>query len=61
MDLFQVDDDGQLFISPAIEDRDSVARFEIDTVIDLNGGLDACIPTCTDQCLYVYFPHRRRR
>jgi hypothetical protein len=40
MDLFQVDDDGQLFISPAIEDWDSVARFEIDTVIDLEGGLD---------------------
>jgi protein-tyrosine phosphatase len=56
MDLFQVDDDGQLFISPAIEDWESVARFEIDTVIDLDGGLDTCIPTCADQCLYVYFP-----
>jgi hypothetical protein len=56
MDLFQVDDDGQLFISAAIEEWDSVARFEIDTVIDLDGGLDACIPTCADQCLYVYFP-----
>ncbi len=58
MELFQVDDDGRLFISPAIEDWDSVARYEIDTVIDLEGGLDSCIPTCTDRCLYIYYPIR---
>ncbi len=58
MELFQVDDDGRLFISPAIEDWESVARCEIDTVIDLEGGLDSCIPTCTDQCLYIYYPIR---
>jgi hypothetical protein len=53
MDLFQVDDDGRLFISPAIHDWADVARYEIDTVIDLEGGLDACIP---GHCLYIYFP-----
>ena len=31
---------------------------EIDTVIDLEGGLNTCIPTCTDQCLYIYYPIR---
>ena len=56
MDLFQVDDDGRLFISPAIENWDAVARYEIDTVIDLEGELDTCIPTNTDHCLYIYFP-----
>ena len=56
MDLFQVDDDGRLFISPAIENWDAVARYEIDTVIDLEGELDTCIPTCTNSCLYIYFP-----
>ena len=56
MDLFQVDDDGRLFISPAIEDWDDVARYEIDTVIDLEGGLDTCIPTNSNHCLYIYFP-----
>ena len=56
MELFQVDDDGRLFISPAIESWDAVARYEIDTVIDLEGGLDACIPTASDRCLYIYFP-----
>ena len=56
MDLFQVDDDGRLFISPAIENWDSLAAYNIDTVIDLEGGLDTCIPTIVNQCLYVYFP-----
>lgn len=56
MTLFQVDDDGRLFISPAIEHWDAVARHEIDVVIDLEGGLDECIPTKPGACLYVYFP-----
>src|SRR4026209_950697 len=56
MELFQVDDDGRLFISPAIEDWDAVARHDIDTVIDLEGTLDACIPSATNHCLYIYFP-----
>ena len=56
MDLFQVDDDARLFISPAIESWESLAAYNIDTVIDLEGGLDTCIPTIVNQCLYVYFP-----
>jgi hypothetical protein len=56
MELFQIDDDARLFISPAIEDWPSVARYGIDTVIDLEGGLDAGIPTIPDHCLYIYFP-----
>jgi len=56
MDLFQVDDDGRLFISPVIEDWDEIAHHEIDVVIDLEGGLDQCIPNAPGSCLYVYFP-----
>ena len=56
MDLFQVDDEARLFISPALENWDAVARYEIDTVIDLEGDLDTCIPTATNNCLYIYFP-----
>jgi protein-tyrosine phosphatase len=56
MELFQVDDDGRLFISPAIENWEAVARYEIDTVIDLEGEIDTCIPSITDHCLYIYFP-----
>jgi hypothetical protein len=56
MTLFQVDDEARLFISPVIEDWDEVARLNIDVVIDLEGGLDQCIPTRPGSCLYVYFP-----
>lgn len=56
MDLFQVDDEARLFISPAVEDWDLVARCNIDTVIDLEGGLDTGVPTIPNKYLYVYFP-----
>jgi protein-tyrosine phosphatase len=56
VNLFQVDDSGLLFISPAITDWESVASHGIDVVIDLEGGLDEYIPTAPDTCLYVYFP-----
>ena len=56
MELFQVDDDGRLFISPAIDTWDNIAHHDIDVVIDLESGLDDCIPNTPDSCLYVYFP-----
>ena len=56
MELFQMDDDGRLFISPAIESWEALARYEIDTVIDLEGDLDTCIPNISDHCLYIYYP-----
>src|SRR5262245_40983683 len=55
MDLYQVDDDGRLFISPALDCWDAAAARGIDVVIDLDGGLDACIPTDAEHCLYIYF------
>jgi len=54
--LYAVDDDGHLFISPAISEWSVVSSYGIDTVIDLEGGLDECIPTAPNHCLYVYFP-----
>jgi hypothetical protein len=55
MELCQVDDDGRLFISPALDGWDAAAASGIDVVIDLEGGLDACIPTEAGHCLYIYF------
>jgi hypothetical protein len=54
--LHPVDDDGMLFISPIIHDWSIVASYGIDTVLDMEGGLDECIPTAPNGCLYVYFP-----
>jgi protein-tyrosine phosphatase len=56
MELFQVDDNGQLFISPAIDDWEVLNRREVDTVIDLDGDIDNGVPTIPDRCLYIYFP-----
>src|SRR5438105_14229242 len=56
MELYPVDDEQRLFISPAILDWADIEPYGIDTVIDLEGGLDACIPTVPNSCLYVYFP-----
>ncbi len=56
MDLFQIDDDGRLFISAAIHRWNVAASRGVDVVIDLEGGLDLCIPTQANHCLYVYFP-----
>ena len=52
----QVDDAGRLFISPVISDWQAVTARGIDTVIDLEGGLDVGVPTVPNEHLYVYFP-----
>ena len=52
----QVDDAGRLFISPVIHDWNAVSSRGIDTIIDLEGGLDIGVPTVPNQILYVYFP-----
>jgi hypothetical protein len=56
MQVFRVDDDGRLFISAAIDEWAGVCAHDIDVVIDLEGGLDECIPTVPNHCLYIYFP-----
>lgn len=54
--LFQADEAGSLFFSAALSDWEPLQARGIDTVIDLEGGLDPCIPTAPNQVLYVYFP-----
>ena len=53
---YQVDDAGQLYISPVISEWSSVSALGIDTIVDMEGGLDEWIPTTPNQCLYLYFP-----
>jgi hypothetical protein len=54
--IFQIDDDARLYIAPAIDDWTILSEYGIDTIFDLEGGLDDGVPTVPDQCLYVYFP-----
>ena len=56
MELFQVDDECLLFISPTITDWGALTCHQIDTVIDVDGDIDCGVPTVPDCCLYIYFP-----
>ena len=56
VNFYRLDEKGQLFISPAIREWAPLADLGIDTVIDMDAGLDECIPTTPEGCLYIYFP-----
>ena len=56
MQFFAIDDHSRLYISPAIREWAPLAELGIDTVIDMDAGLDECIPTTPEGCVYVYFP-----
>jgi protein-tyrosine phosphatase len=56
MDLFQVDVDGHLFISPDIDEWDPVFDRGITVVFDLDGDLDIGVPSVPNRVLYVYYP-----
>ncbi|HLJ75351.1 MAG TPA: hypothetical protein VKU62_12245 [Thermoanaerobaculia bacterium] len=56
MQFFPLDDGARLFISPAIREWAPIAELGIDTIIDMDAGLDECIPSTPEGCVYVYFP-----
>ncbi len=55
-EIVQLDDDGKLFLSGAIDDWKPILEHGIDTVIDLDGGIDHGVPTDANRFLYVYLP-----
>ncbi len=56
MEIFQLDDQGRLFISPDIDDWSKVEERDICAIIDMDGDLDIGVPTVPNQYLYIYFP-----
>jgi protein-tyrosine phosphatase len=60
MQLFQLDDQGLLYISPDIDDWQPVVDTGISAVIDLDGDLDIGVPAMPNQLLYIYFPFEDR-
>jgi hypothetical protein len=56
MEIFQIDVDGRLFLSPDIDDWQPVEEREIDVIFDLDGYSDSGVPYLADRILYVYFP-----
>jgi len=61
MELFQIDDQGSLFISPDVDEWAPLERVGITAVFDLDGNLDVGVPTIPNQLLYVYFPFEDER
>lgn len=55
-EIVQMDDTGHLFLSAAIEDWQPIFEKGIDTVIDLEGGVDHGVPTEANKFLYIYLP-----
>jgi protein-tyrosine phosphatase len=55
-EIVQMDDDGRLFLSAAITDWKPILDRGIDTVIDLEGGVDHGVPELFDKFLYIYLP-----
>jgi hypothetical protein len=55
-EIVPMDDDGRLFLSAAIEDWKPILDRGIDTVIDLDGGIDHGVPETANHFLYIYLP-----
>jgi protein-tyrosine phosphatase len=56
MNTFCIDDKGCLYISPRIDDWQFLEDHGISVVIDLEGDLDAGVPTVPNHVLYLYYP-----
>jgi protein-tyrosine phosphatase len=56
MNTFCIDEKGCLFISPRIDDWQLLEDHGISVVIDLEGDLDAGVPTVPNHVLYLYYP-----
>lgn len=55
-EIVQMDDDGRLFLSAAINDWQPLLDRGINVVIDLDGGVDHGVPEIFDKFLYIYLP-----
>jgi protein-tyrosine phosphatase len=56
MDIYQVDNEERVFISPSIDDWGPVNARNVHVIIDLDDDLDVGVPEIPNQMLYVYFP-----
>ena len=56
MDVICLDEKGCLFLSPRIDGWEHVDKHDISVVIDLEGDLDAGVPTVPNRVLYIYYP-----
>lgn len=56
MELFQIDDDGLLYIGPEIDDWSPIVDTGINVIIDADGGLDIGVSNVSSSLVYMFFP-----
>jgi protein-tyrosine phosphatase len=56
MEMVDVNPEGTLLVSGDIEGWESVLARRVDTVVDLDGYVDAGLPELPNRLLYVYYP-----
>ena len=56
MNVTPIDDEQRLFVSEGIDDWDRLRQLAISVVVDLEGAVDAGIPSRPGGILYLYFP-----
>lgn len=56
MDLTPIDDEERLFVSSIIDDWSRIEEHAITVVVDLEGTIDAGIPTGDGTRMYLYYP-----
>ena len=55
MDVVLINENG-LFLSPDIDDWQTIKEYNISVIIDLDGDLDIGVPTIPNEILYIYYP-----
>ena len=56
MELTAINAEATLFVSGAIDDWAVIRERRIDTIVDMDGGIDPGVPEAPNGVLYVYFP-----
>jgi protein-tyrosine phosphatase len=56
VDLTAINAEETLFVSGAIDDWAVIRERRIDTIVDMDGGIDTGVPEAPNGVLYVYFP-----
>jgi protein-tyrosine phosphatase len=56
MEIFQVNEQGTLFVSSDIDDWDAIHARAVSVIVDMDGAIDHHVPTAADHFLYVYYP-----
>lgn len=56
MEIVAINPERTLLVSGVIDDWEDVKRQRVDTIVDLDGDVDAGVPEAPNEILYVYFP-----